>query len=290
MKKQILFLVLLYSLMGVFCGCAKQETSANKLAENNKESTADNAHVDKSAMSTTDNGNEEESNASGEGGAVSSNAVSKSQASDYPCMVMLEDKLYVDTGEISKMARCGNMDFTFTSHVKSGEPKNNGETNFDSPIEGQYGTRENRIELYYGDAWHVFAYQEDSFEGVSLYVTKADKRGASLTISNDSEKDIEYGEDYIIEQYNGEQETWEFVATYWDRLSEEEAETKPKFGFHDIAYIVEKGDSKTITVDWTDYYGELAKGKYRIVKKIIDFRQTADYDTYTLMAEFELME
>ena len=287
MKKMIVFLVLLCSLLGVVCGCAKQENTT-KVNANSTENVTGNVADDKSEVVS----NSGDAIASGEGEKQSQ--VTQSQTGDYPCMVMLEDKLYVDTGEISNMARCGNMDFTFTSHVKSGEPENNGETNFDSPIEGQYGMRENRIELYYGDAWHIFAYQEDNFEGVTMRITKFDKKGAVLTIYNDTETDIEYGEDYIIEQYNEELQTWELVSPQEESVSGEDAsagaEAKPKYGFHDIAYIVEKGDSKTITVDWKDYYGELANGKYRIVKKIIDVREPGDYDTYTLMAEFELRE
>lgn len=286
-KKFVCFMLLCFSLC-VFGGCAKHE-NAIKNSVSKQEDTQQDAVTDNDEMTTKGNESTKQAGTSGESAVDNAGKLTTSENGDYPLMVMLEDKLFVDTGEISQSPRCGNMDFTFTSHVKSGEPKENGQTNFDSPVEGQYGIRENRIELYYDDAWHIFAFQEDDFNGVTMRVTKFDNKGAVLTVCNDTEEDIGYGEDFILERYNEETATWEYVTIYGDRDSDDESVEKPKYGFHDILYYVEKQSTKVVTVNWKDYYGELPKGRYRIIKKFIDLHTDAKvYDTHSLMAEFKL--
>ena len=44
---------------------------------------------------------------------------------EFVRMVMLNDKLYVDTNETSSMLRCGNADFGFDSSVEKGNPTQN---------------------------------------------------------------------------------------------------------------------------------------------------------------------
>lgn len=287
MKKMFVCFMLLWFSLCVFGGCTKHENATVKNSVGKQGHTQQDAVTDNEEMTTEDNESTKQAGASGEGAGQ----LTTSENGDYPLMVMLEDKLFVDTGEISQSPRCGNMDFTFNSHVKSGEPKENGQTNFDSPVEGQYGIRENRIELYYDDAWHIFAFQEDDFNGVTMRVTKFDNKGAVLTVCNDTEEDIGYGEDFILERYNEETATWEYVSIYGDRDTDDEAVEKPKYGFHDILYYVEKQSTKVVTVNWKDYYGELPKGQYRIIKKFIDLHTDAKvYDTHSLMAEFKLTD
>lgn len=289
-KKFVCFMLLCFSLC-VFGGCTKHENATVKNSVGKQGHTQQDAVTDNEEMTTEDNESTKQADASGEGAGDNAGQLTTSENGDYPLMVMLEDKLFVDTGEISQSPRCGNMDFTLTSHVKSGEPKENGQTNFDSPVEGQYGIRENRIELYYDDAWHIFAFQEDDFNGVTMRVTKFDNKGAVLTVCNDTEEDIGYGEDFILERYNEETATWEYVTIYGDRDSDDESVEKPKYGFHDILYYVEKQSTKVVTVNWKDYYGELSKGRYRIIKKFIDLHTDAKvYDTHSLMAEFKLTD
>lgn len=287
MKKMFVCVMLLCFSFSVF-GCARQENAAVKNTVDRQGQTEKETTVSHDEETT-------ETIASGEGADNNAGQQETSEYDDgfeydgFPLMVRFEDKLFVDTGEISRSPRCGNMDFTLSSHVNSREPKENGETNFDSPINGQYGMRDNRIELYYDDAWHIFAFQEDDFEGVSMHVTKFDNKGAVLTVYNNTTEDIGYGEDFILERYNEETTTWEYVTTYGDRDSDDEAVEKPKYGFHDILYYVEKQSTKIVTVNWKDNYGELPKGTYRIVKKFIDFESDEKVqDTHFLMAEFKL--
>lgn len=76
-------------------------------------------------------------------------------------MVMFQDKLYVDTGETSNEPRCGVMDFTLDSSVEKGEPQENNQTNFGIGYGGQYGMKENTIEVNINNEWCIFALSEE---------------------------------------------------------------------------------------------------------------------------------
>ncbi|MGO4890647.1 immunoglobulin-like domain-containing protein, partial [Anaerobacillus sp. MEB173] len=53
-------------------------------------------------------------------------------------------------------------------------------------------------------------------------------------------------------------------------------------------YDLSSSDVKKWTVDWDWLYGSLDTGEYRIVKDILDFRSTGDYDKRHLTAEFTI--
>lgn len=56
----------------------------------------------------------------------------------------------------------------------------------------------------------------------------------------------------------------------------------------DIGIIIDENDSRENTAGWSDLYGELPAGKYRIGKEVLDFRKTADYDRKMYYAYFEI--
>lgn len=60
------------------------------------------------------------------------------------------------------------------------------------------------------------------------------------------------------------------------------------YAFEDIAYILQKGSSRVWRIKWSYLYGDLPDGRYRIGKKITDFRGTGDYDMRSYYAEFEV--
>ena len=60
------------------------------------------------------------------------------------------------------------------------------------------------------------------------------------------------------------------------------------YAFEDIAYILQKGSSRVWRIKWSHLYGDLPDGRYRIGKRITDFRGTGDYDTRSYYAEFEI--
>lgn len=79
-------------------------------------------------------------------------------------MVMINDKLYYDTGkESSVVGRCGNMDGQITSTVDGTEtPTENNQSNFGTGFGYQYGSEENTIEIFMNEKWIVFAYREET--------------------------------------------------------------------------------------------------------------------------------
>lgn len=192
-------------------------------------------------------------------------------------MVMLDDKLYVETGETSSIPRCGNLDFQFDSSVKEGVPKKNYQTNFWKRLGGQCGTRNNRIEIYLDEAWHIFAYNENDFDGVTMRVLQNTNHSLEFAIHSETDANVQFGDSYLLEVFDEEIGTW--VSVY---------PKKENVGFHEIAHILEKGKTNIVSEDWTLLYGNLDAGKYRIVKEIMDFRGTGDYITHTLTAEFEI--
>lgn len=71
----------------------------------------------------------------------------------YPDLIMVNDILYYDSGEISTDLRCGMMDGQITD-VTDGVPDENGQSNFGSGYGYQYGL--NGIDVSIDDEWHIF--------------------------------------------------------------------------------------------------------------------------------------
>lgn len=72
---------------------------------------------------------------------------------DYPPMIMVDNVLYHDSGEISTALRCGMMDGEITDTV-DGEPTENDQSNFGTGYGYQYGA--GTIEVRIDDEWHIF--------------------------------------------------------------------------------------------------------------------------------------
>lgn len=80
----------------------------------------------------------------------------KENLSDLPPMVMVNNKLYMDTGKIAEMKKCGTWDGEITSQVASNQkPTENNQSNFGVGFGYQYGGEEG-IDVYMNDKWYVF--------------------------------------------------------------------------------------------------------------------------------------
>jgi len=76
-----------------------------------------------------------------------------------------------------------------------------------------------------------------------------------------------------------------------DNDSWSELEVLPQeyeIGWTAEAWMIPFNDSVKWDIGWNSFYGELAPGKYRVAKEIMDFRGTGDFDQAIFYAEFEI--
>lgn len=124
--------------------------------------------------------------------------------------------------------------------------------------------------------------QESEISEIGLYVTlkKISPTGATLVFNqydvDAATGDLQYGNDFAVEVLKDGK--WESAPIVVD----------VNYAFDAVAYVMKKGESSEQELNWEWLYGELAPGEYRIKKKISDFRETGDYDTYTAYAHFFL--
>ncbi len=197
-------------------------------------------------------------------------------STDHVRKVMIDGKLYVDTGETNNnMPRCGVMDGQITSSVDPDEnPSQDGQSNFGADWYYQFGNRSNRIEVTIDGNWYIFAYNENNFEGVSMAVVENTNTSATVQITNETDKTAIFGEEYRLEQFNEETQEWQSVEYKKDPV------------FIEIAIVANERETTMWNVDWSDLYGKLAKGQYRLVKEIMDSQDSGDSTKYILSAEF----
>ena len=102
---------------------------------------------------------------------------------------------------------------------------------------------------------------------VSLSVKKETltNKGATFILQNNSDKNYYYGEPYNLEVYKNNS---------WYTINVE-------LNFIEIAYELLVNDTKEIKINWKNGYGNLVKGKYRIIKNF-----NSDSETFYASAEF----
>ncbi|HSN66501.1 MAG TPA: immunoglobulin-like domain-containing protein [Fusibacter sp.] len=118
----------------------------------------------------------------------------------------------------------------------------------------------------------------NDFEGVSMNVVddSASSTGLTVLFENDSDKSCIYGSYYLLEKKISDK--WYEVPVVFEG----------DYGFDDVGFPLEPSQTSEWTVEWEWLYGILDTGDYRIVKDILDFRGTGDFDTYYLAAEFSV--
>lgn len=127
--------------------------------------------------------------------------------------------------------------------------------------------------------WEPTTYENvNNFAGVTMNIKEETVSSTGLTVAfeNKSGNQCNYGEYFCLEKKINE--GWYQVPVAIDG----------HYGFNDIGYDVASGDDGEWQVDWEWLYGSLDAGEYRIVKDILDFRNTGDYDKYYLAAEFTI--
>ena len=96
--------------------------------------------------------------------------------------------------------------------------------------------------------------------------------GATLILTNNSDKDFHYGNPYEIEiKKDGE----------WHKINVQLDFTLPAFG-------LKAKETKEIELDWEHGYGKLAEGTYRIIKGIDYEYEEGKYESFNIAVEFTI--
>lgn len=97
-------------------------------------------------------------------------------------------------------------------------------------------------------------------------------KSATLVLTNNSDKNFQYGNTYEIEiKKDGE----------WHKINVE-------LNFDMPAFPLSSKESKEIELDWENGYGKLAKGTYRIIKGINYEYEEGKYETFNVAIEFTI--
>ena len=97
-------------------------------------------------------------------------------------------------------------------------------------------------------------------------------KSATLVLTNNSDKNFQYGNPYEIEiKKDGE----------WHKINVE-------LNFDMPAFPLSSKESKEIELDWENEYGKLAKGTYRIIKGIDYEYEEGKYETFNVTIEFTI--
>ena len=115
--------------------------------------------------------------------------------------------------------------------------------------------------------------------GLSLEAKDVTPTGLTLVFTQQGGNptgQLQYGSDYALEvEQDGAWQAVPYAAQGdWAWTSE--------------AYLVPMDSQTEQDVDWTFLYGSLPAGHYRLEKRVMDFRDTGDYDTQDYEVEFTI--
>lgn len=117
----------------------------------------------------------------------------------------------------------------------------------------------------------------NDFKGVSMVVKEDSVTPTGLTIvfENNSDEQGIYSDDFLLEKKINND--WYQVPPLMD-----------EYGFNDIGYDLLPSEKEELVIEWSWLYGSLDPSEYRIIKTVLDFRVTGDFDEYYLAAEFAI--
>ncbi len=115
-------------------------------------------------------------------------------------------------------------------------------------------------------------------EGVTMFTREGsvNKKGLTLRFGNKIKPEVIYGEDFVLEKKIGE--SWYELPVIIDG----------EYGFNDVGYEITFEGGPDWDVNWEWLYGELHKGQYRIIKEVSNLEENGDYESYFLIADFEI--
>ncbi len=117
------------------------------------------------------------------------------------------------------------------------------------------------------------AQAETDLTDFNITVKSCTAYSMELELANETGAEITFGSNYVIEAYNEEAGTWAAADQIYDGA------------FEDPVYIIRDGETITLTVDWSNLYGELGEGTWRLTKEI---QSMEDETFYSLTVTFEI--
>ena len=135
---------------------------------------------------------------------------------------------------------------------------------------GMTGCGKQKNELDIGNKSNIKISQNDVI--MTIKEGTLTNKSATLVLTNNSDKNFQYGNPYGIEiKKDGE----------WHKINVELDFTIPAF------QLLSK-ESKEIELNWENGYGNLATGTYRIIKGIDYEYEEGKYETFNVAVEFNI--
>ena len=114
----------------------------------------------------------------------------------------------------------------------------------------------------------------NAFGGVALEVSGVSPAGLKYSLKNGSDCVIDSGTEYDFTVQSYGEDGWKNVPGEW--------------AVNSIAVLIESGKSLDAEIDWSDFYGELPEGRYRLVKCFSSETAPEWYENFCVAAEFEI--
>ena len=135
---------------------------------------------------------------------------------------------------------------------------------------GMTGCGKQKNEFDIGDKSDINVSQNDVI--MTIKEGTLTNKSATLVLTNNSDKNFQYGNPYEIEiKKDGE----------WHKINVE-------LDFDLPAFQLSSKESKEIELDWENGYGKLAKGTYRIIKGIDYEYEEGKYKSFNIAVEFTI--
>ena len=133
------------------------------------------------------------------------------------------------------------------------------------------GTSQNPIQNKLGD-------EKPNQWGIALEVDNVTANGLTIVCNQsggENVAELSTGSYYVIQKSE---------KTGWVNVNYLSQEYEPVWTSE--AWIIQKESTTKWDVNWEWLYGQLSAGEYRIGKEIMNFKDTGDYDTKLIYAEF----
>lgn len=142
---------------------------------------------------------------------------------------------------------------------------------FEVPADGKIYVYELYVKYESGSCHYGFRIDSPDEWGVTLSVKNVTATGATVVFTQ-----------------SGGNPTGELATGSWYRIEcgNREMAILADAVFTDEAYDIPENGELEMEINWSWLYGTLEPGTYRIVKKVMDFRGTGDYDEKEYSAEF----